>query len=38
MDYDELYIGGEWVAPSSGERIQVTSASSGEPIGSVPEA
>ncbi|WP_375498426.1 aldehyde dehydrogenase [uncultured Jatrophihabitans sp.] len=38
IDYDKLFIGGQWVAPESSARIQVTSASTGEPIGSVPEA
>ncbi len=36
--YDSLFIGGEWVRPSSDARIPVTSASTQEPIGSVPEA
>ncbi|RLV50804.1 aldehyde dehydrogenase [Nocardioides mangrovicus] len=38
IDYDKLYIGGEWVHPSSESRFEVTSASTGERIGSVPEA
>src|SRR5271168_1025445 len=37
ISYDSLFIGGEWVRPSSGARIDVTSASTEEPIGSVPE-
>ncbi|MFZ0189609.1 MAG: aldehyde dehydrogenase [Streptosporangiaceae bacterium] len=37
VSYDSLFIGGEWVRPSSGARIDVTSASTEEPIGSVPE-
>jgi aldehyde dehydrogenase (NAD+) len=36
--YDTLFIGGEWVAPSSPARIPVRSASTEEPIGEVPEA
>src|SRR4051795_11166193 len=36
--YDELLIGGEWVAPSSGQRIEVRSPATLEPVGSVPEA
>jgi aldehyde dehydrogenase (NAD+) len=36
--YDSLFIGGEWVRPSSPARIEVTSASTEENIGSVPEA
>jgi len=36
--YDSLFIGGEWVRPSSSARIEVTSASTEESIGSVPEA
>jgi aldehyde dehydrogenase (NAD+) len=38
IDYDSLFIGGEWVHPSSTARIDVTSASTEEHIGSVPEA
>ncbi|NKQ55046.1 aldehyde dehydrogenase [Amycolatopsis sp. K13G38] len=38
MNYDKLFIGGAWVAPSSAKRIDVRSASTEEPIGSVPEA
>jgi aldehyde dehydrogenase (NAD+) len=37
VSYDSLFIGGEWVRPSSAARIDVTSASTEEPIGSVPE-
>ena len=37
VSYDSLFIGGEWVRPSSDARIDVTSASTEEPIGSVPE-
>ena len=35
---DELFIGGEWVKPQGSERISVISASTEEPLGSVPEA
>jgi aldehyde dehydrogenase (NAD+) len=36
--YDSLFIGGEWVRPSTDAKIVVTSASTEEVIGSVPEA
>ena len=36
--WDRLYIGGEWVAPSSSARIEVISPVTTEVIGSVPEA
>jgi acyl-CoA reductase-like NAD-dependent aldehyde dehydrogenase len=36
--YDSLFIGGEWVRPSSDARIQVNSASTEELIGSAPMA
>jgi acyl-CoA reductase-like NAD-dependent aldehyde dehydrogenase len=36
--HDKLFIGGEWVSPSSGQTITVVSASTEEVIGSVPEA
>jgi aldehyde dehydrogenase (NAD+) len=36
--HDLLFIGGEWVRPSSTARIGVRSASTGEPAGSAPEA
>ncbi len=38
VSYDSLFIGGEWVPPSSDARIDVTSSSTEEHIGSVPEA
>jgi aldehyde dehydrogenase (NAD+) len=38
IDHDKLFIGGDWVAPSSGARIEVVSSSTEELIGSVPEA
>lgn len=37
-EYDKLYIGGQWVAPKGSNTIKVVSASTEEPIGSVPEA
>jgi betaine-aldehyde dehydrogenase len=37
-DYDKLLIGGEWVAPSSSQRIEVRSPATLELVGSVPEA
>jgi len=36
ITYDSLFIGGAWVRPDSNARIDVLSASTGEPIGSVP--
>jgi aldehyde dehydrogenase (NAD+) len=36
--YDTLFIGGEWIAPSSSDRFVISSASTEEVIGSVPEA
>ncbi|MYV31177.1 aldehyde dehydrogenase family protein [Rhodococcus sp. DSM 6344] len=38
MQYDSLFIGGDWIAPSSSKRITAISASTEQPIGSVPEA
>ncbi|HEY1969352.1 MAG TPA: aldehyde dehydrogenase [Pseudonocardia sp.] len=38
IDHSGLFIGGEWVAPSSSARITVVGASTEEVIGSVPEA
>ncbi|OUS93808.1 aldehyde dehydrogenase [Rhodococcus sp. NCIMB 12038] len=38
LHYDSLFIGGDWVRPTSNERITVVSASTEQPIGSVPEA
>ncbi len=37
IDYTSLYIGGEWARPSSSATIEVTSASTEERIGTVPE-
>jgi aldehyde dehydrogenase (NAD+) len=36
--HNTLFIGGEWIAPSSSRSITVVSASTEEVIGSVPEA
>src|SRR4051812_22076428 len=36
--YDQLFIGGEWVAPSGDQRIEVRSPATLEVVGSVPEA
>jgi aldehyde dehydrogenase (NAD+) len=38
ITYDSLFIGGEWVPPSSAARIDVVSSSTEEVIGSVPAA
>jgi aldehyde dehydrogenase (NAD+) len=38
VDYDLLYVGGEWVAPSTHRTITVVSPSTGQTIGHVPEA
>ncbi|WP_099039131.1 aldehyde dehydrogenase [Mycobacterium neglectum] len=38
LNYDELYIGGRWQAPSTGQRISVISPHTEEPIGETPEA
>lgn len=38
IQYDQLFIGGEWVAPRGTNTIAVVSASTEETIGSVPEA
>ena len=35
---DTLFIGGQWTAPRSAATIEVRNASTGEPIGTVPEA
>jgi len=36
--YDELYIGGRWQSPSTGQRLSVISPHSEEPIGETPAA
>jgi acyl-CoA reductase-like NAD-dependent aldehyde dehydrogenase len=38
LQYDSLFIGGQWVAPQGSSTIKVVSASTEEPLGSVPEA
>ena len=38
ITYDKLFIGGQWAAPSSTAVHELTSASTEEPIGSVPQA
>ena len=38
IEYDHLYIGGQWTAPASAERIQVTEAATEGRLGSVPAA
>ena len=37
-DYDKLFIGGQWVDPSSSEVIEVFSPATGEKVGQVPLA
>lgn len=37
IEYDSFYIGGEWLGPSSTDRIRVYSTATEEYIGSVPE-
>jgi acyl-CoA reductase-like NAD-dependent aldehyde dehydrogenase len=37
IDSDELFIGGDWVAPRGADRITVFAASTEEQVGSVPE-
>jgi acyl-CoA reductase-like NAD-dependent aldehyde dehydrogenase len=34
-DIDTIYIGGEWVGPSSANKIEIQSPATGEPVGSV---
>jgi betaine-aldehyde dehydrogenase len=38
VEYDGLYIGGRWRAPSSTDRIEVRSPANGELVGSTPKA
>ncbi|WP_036435925.1 aldehyde dehydrogenase [Mycobacterium sp. URHB0044] len=38
MDYDKLFIDGQWAPPSSAQRITAVSASTEEVIGSTPQA
>ncbi len=37
-DYDKLFIGGTWTAPSTDERLEVFSPATEERVGSVPVA
>ena len=38
LDYDSLYVGGQWITPASSSKIAVVSASTEQVIGHVPEA
>ena len=38
LSYDELFIGGRWQAPATGQRLSVISPHTEEPIGETPEA
>ncbi|MFZ0835670.1 MAG: aldehyde dehydrogenase [Mycobacterium sp.] len=38
LDYEQLFIGGRWQAPSSGQTISVISPHTEQPIGQTPEA
>ncbi len=38
LNYDELFIGGRWQAPSTGQRLSVISPHTEESIGETPEA
>jgi aldehyde dehydrogenase (NAD+) len=38
LNYDELYIGGRWQAPSTGQRLSVISPHTEQAIGETPEA
>ena len=38
LNYDELFIGGRWQAPSTKQRLSVISPHTEEPIGETPEA
>ena len=38
LNYDKLYIGGRWQAPSTGQRLSVISPHTEESIGATPEA
>src|SRR2546430_7771717 len=38
LEYDSLYVGGEWIKPASSSEITVVSASTEQVIGHVPEA
>ncbi len=34
-DIDTIYLGGEWVTPSTTNKIEIQSPATGEPVGSV---
>jgi hypothetical protein len=36
IEYEKLYIGGDWVRPATSRRIQACSATTEEPVGAVP--
>lgn len=38
FDYEDLFIGGQWIKPATSNRITVIGAASGEAVGSMPEA
>src|SRR6266702_3824248 len=38
LDYDSLYVGGEWITPASSSKVTVVSASTEQVIGHVPQA
>jgi aldehyde dehydrogenase (NAD+) len=38
LNYDQLYIGGRWQQPSTGQRLSVISPHTEQPIGETPEA
>lgn len=38
IDYDRIYVGGEWTLPTSSDKITVSSASTEDILGSVPAA
>jgi len=38
LSYDELFVGGRWQAPATGQRLSVISPHTEEPIGETPEA
>jgi acyl-CoA reductase-like NAD-dependent aldehyde dehydrogenase len=38
LEYDQLYIGGRWQKPATGQRLTVISPHTEEPIGETPEA
>ncbi|MGB6124883.1 MAG: aldehyde dehydrogenase family protein, partial [Gordonia sp. (in: high G+C Gram-positive bacteria)] len=38
LTYPDLFIGGEWIAPTTDARITVSSASTELPLGTVPAA